>query len=76
MIETRLATVIEWDWMKRGLDDPGCTKSIRIIAFCLSGGSKSNHWNLNIQAFEGKKMMISHTIIFYESKGMIISYNS
>jgi hypothetical protein len=52
------------------------TKRIRIIAFCFSGGSKSNHWNLNIQAFSGKKIRLSRWKIFYQSKGMIISYNS
>jgi hypothetical protein len=51
------------------------TKRIRTIAFCFSGDSKSNHWNLNFQAFSRKKTDLSSAGKFYPIKGMIISYN-
>jgi tRNA threonylcarbamoyl adenosine modification protein (Sua5/YciO/YrdC/YwlC family) len=52
------------------------TESIRIITFCFSGGSKSNHWILNSQAFFKKNIDLVNLNIFCQSKGVIISYNS
>jgi len=63
--------VIEQNWMKRGLDGPGWNKEHQILAFCFSGGSKSNDWILNIQVFSIKKSAFFHCIFFTKVKGWL-----